>query len=74
MIWNKPEKQPPLDVEFLGEIVEQCRFWGAGCNVRSFLSFSHSHKGVAPRETHYPGPPGPKENGPSTERLDDLGE
>lgn len=27
-IWNKREKQPPLSVESLAEIVERCRFGG----------------------------------------------
>ena len=55
-IWNKPENQSPLDVEFLDEMVEQCSTRGAGCSVRSFLSLGHSHQGVAPWKAHHPGP------------------
>lgn len=79
-IWNKPEKQPPLDVEFLAEIVEWCRFWGL--DVVEDVCFHlviHTRVRLPGRPaTQGPSlsiqPPGPRENGPSTKRLAALGE
>lgn len=47
-MWNKLEKQLPLNAVFLAEIVEWCRFGETGYNMGCFLPFSYSHKGVAP--------------------------